>query len=197
MHEMQLLIDINPRLTRGWLSFEFFPLHKNEKATDPELLGNLFYIFCAHFDGKKWGYHLGWGRVGRQSWEVVGLLQPIHFFKLKVAILKNIMHDVELKLTEYVRIIIIPFYKCKKGDILMFRTFLAKSWIFTHFSRKIAIFSFARDIWSHNFVSPLPILPIVVSMVRGESGDQYLYLVPEPCSLFGLRKFRGVPPPRG
>ena len=53
----------------------------------------------------------------------------------------------------------------------MFRTFLAKFWIFTHFSRKIPIFGFARDIWRHIFVTPWPILVIEVSMVRG---GQYL-----------------------
>ena len=34
----------------------FLTLHKNEKATDPGLLGNLFYIFCPHLDEKQWGY---------------------------------------------------------------------------------------------------------------------------------------------
>ncbi len=33
----------------------FLRLHKNENETDPGLLGNLFYIFCAHFDEKKLG----------------------------------------------------------------------------------------------------------------------------------------------
>ena len=37
------------------------------------------------------------GRVGRQSWEEGGLLQlNIHFLILKDAIVKNIMHDMEL-----------------------------------------------------------------------------------------------------
>ncbi len=49
---------LNPRLTRGVVATPpriFLPLHKNAKETDPGLLGNLFYIFCAHFDEKKIG----------------------------------------------------------------------------------------------------------------------------------------------
>ncbi len=52
------LLNINPRLTRGGCCNPpqvFLRLHKNEKETDPGLLSNLFYIFCAHFDEKIGG----------------------------------------------------------------------------------------------------------------------------------------------
>ena len=54
-----MLIILNPRLTRGVVAtppLEFFyRCKKNAKATDPGLLGNLFYILFAHFDEKKLG----------------------------------------------------------------------------------------------------------------------------------------------
>ena len=54
------------------------PLHKNEKETDPGLLGNLFYIFCAHFNENKLGVP---PKVG-VSWEVRGVVatQESFFF---------------------------------------------------------------------------------------------------------------------
>ena len=58
LSEGLLCYDINPRLIRGVLQPHrvfFLTMHKNEKATDPGLLSNLFYIFCAHFEENNLG----------------------------------------------------------------------------------------------------------------------------------------------
>ena len=41
-----------------------------------------------------------------------------------------------LKLAEHVDITIFLLYKQKPGEILIFRTFIAKLWIFAYFSQK-------------------------------------------------------------
>ena len=43
------------------------------------------------------------------------------------------------KLTEHVGITISLLYKQKPGEILIFRTFIAKFWIFAYITQKIAI----------------------------------------------------------
>ncbi len=53
----------------------------------------------------------------------------------------------------------------------MFGTFFGKILNFHLFFPKIPIFSFERDVWRHNLVTPGPILLAEVSMVRR---DQYL-----------------------
>ncbi len=97
---------------------------------------------------------LRWGRVGRQTWEVRGgVVATQHsLFETKSHQFKKVC----------------AWYGVETGEIPMLRTFLAKSWVFTYFSRNTPIFSFARDIWRH---TPWPILVIEVSMV---GGDQYL-----------------------
>ena len=55
-------------------------------------------------------------------------MQPFQFLEnRKFAILKNILHTMVLKLTEHVGITISLLHKQKKpGEILIFRTFIAK-----------------------------------------------------------------------
>ena len=76
-----------------------------------------------------------------------------------------------LKLTEHIRITIFLSYKQKNpGDILIFRTFIAKFWIFwifAYFPQKIAIFRSGMFLWRHNYVTPWPIVLILVCMDRG------------------------------
>ncbi len=67
------------------------------------------------------------------------------------------------------------FYKRKKRGNSDVQNFFGKSWIFTYFFPKIAIFSFARDIWRHNFVTRWPSLLIEVSMVRRDQYQQSIH----------------------
>ena len=73
-----------------------------------------------------------------------------------------------LKLTEYVGITIFLLYKQKKkpGEIPIFRTFIAKVWIFAFFYQKTAIFRSCMFLWRHNYVTPRPIVLILVCMDR-------------------------------
>ena len=52
------------------------------------------------------------------------------------------------------------------SEIPIFRILIAKFWIFTYFSRKIAIFKFHHALWRHNCVMPWPIVLIMVCMDR-------------------------------
>ena len=73
-----------------------------------------------------------------------------------------------LKLTEHVGITIYLLYKQKSGEILIFRSFIAKFWIFwifAYFSQKrIAIFRSGMFLWRHNNVTHWPIVLILVCM---------------------------------
>ena len=71
-----------------------------------------------------------------------------------------------LKLTEHVGITIFLLYKQKPGEILIFRTFIAKFWIFAYFTQNIAIFRSGMFLWRHNYVTPWPIVLILVCMSR-------------------------------
>ena len=82
-----------------------------------------------------------------------------------------------LKLTEHVGITIFFLYKQKKkkkkktktGEVLIFRTFIVKFWIFwifAYFLQKIAIFRSGMFLWRHYYVTPWPIVLILVCMDR-------------------------------
>ena len=75
-----------------------------------------------------------------------------------------------LKLTEHVGITISLLYQQKPGEILIFRTFIAKFWIFFAVLRKksqlSSIFRFGVSLWRHNYVTPWPIVLILVYMDR-------------------------------
>ena len=75
-----------------------------------------------------------------------------------------------LKLTEHVGISIFLLYKQKKpGEILIFRTFIAKFWffwIFAYFPQKIAICRSGMFLWRHKYVTPWLIVLILVCMDR-------------------------------
>ncbi len=74
----------------------------------------------------------------------------------------------------------------QSGELPMFRTG-GKILIYHLFFVKIAIFSFSRDIWRHNYITTWTSLLIEVYLVRK---DQYL-LVPKPSSYeLWLRKYR-------
>ena len=77
----------------------------------------------------------------------------------------------KLKLTELVEL---SFFFClskKPGEILIFVTKIAKFWIFACFSRKMAIFRFRHALWRNNYVTPWP---IVLLLVYSDIGIQYL-----------------------
>ena len=83
-----------------------------------------------------------------------------------------------LKLTEQVGITIFLLYKQKPGEILIFRTFIAKFWIFffwifAYFSQKIDIFRSGMFLWRHNYVMPWSIVLILVCMDRSISTYWY------------------------
>ena len=62
----------------------------------------------------------------------------------------------------------LQFYFCiskNPGEILIFRTFVAKFCIFA-FPKKIAIFRSGMFLWRHNYVTPWPIVLILVCMNR-------------------------------
>ena len=68
----------------------------------------------------------------------------------------------------------LPFSFCiskKPGEILIFRTYMAKFWIFAYFAQNIAIFRSAMFLWRHNYVTPWLIVLILVCMSRE---DPYL-----------------------
>ena len=72
-------------------------------------------------------------------------------------------------LTEHVGITIFLLYKKKPGEILIFRTFIAKFWIFAYFTQKSlfsSIFRSGMSLWRHNYVTPWPIVLILVCMDR-------------------------------
>ena len=75
-----------------------------------------------------------------------------------------------LKLTEHVGIAIFLLYKQKPREILIFRTFTAKFWIFAYFTQNIIIFGSGMFLWHllwhHNYVTPWPIVLILVCMRR-------------------------------
>ena len=110
----------------------------------------------------------GWG----------GLLQPFQFEEnINSPFWKKYLHTMMLKLTEHVGITIFLLYKQKPGEILIFRTFIAKLWIFwifAYFSLKIAIFRSGIFLWRHNYVTPWPIVLTLVCMDRG---GPYTYLL--------------------
>ncbi len=113
------------------------------------------------------------GRVGRESWEVRGLLQPRIIFVTKSRHLKKkYVHDMELKLTGCIGIVISLLQTQKNRWNSDVQNFFWQNFEFLPiFRKKIQIFGFARDIWRHNFVTPWPILVIEVSMGKGA---QYL-----------------------
>ena len=100
-----------------------------------------------------------------------------------------------LKLTEHVGITIFLLYKQKKkkkkkknGEILKFRTFIAQFWVFWIFAyvpQKIAIFRSGMFSWHHNYLTPWPIVLILVYMDRG---DPYLPIDTKSISFQSVRK---------
>ena len=89
----------------------------------------------------------------------------------------------------------LPFSFCinkKLGEILIFRTFIAKVWILNvrlFFAKKIAIFGSGMFLWRHNYVTPWPIVLILVCMNRE---DPYLPVGTKINSIGGLvRKIYG------
>ena len=72
----------------------------------------------------------------------------------------------------------------KPGEILIFRTFfIAKFWIFAYFSQKNAILRSGMFLWRHNYITPWPIVLILVCMSRE---GPYLRIDTKTISL-GLR----------
>ena len=122
---------------------------------------------------KNWGYQLTRGRVSRQSQRVRRWMQPFQLKKKKKKKKKTLirhsekyLHTMMLKLTEHVDITIFLSYKQKPDEILIFRTFIAKFWIFVYFSQNIAIFRSGMFLWRHNYVTPWPIVLILVCLNR-------------------------------
>ena len=54
----------------------------------------------------------------------------------------------------------------KPDEILIFRIFIATFWIFVYFLQNIAIFRSGMFLWRHDYVTPWPILLILVCMNR-------------------------------
>ena len=54
----------------------------------------------------------------------------------------------------------------KPSEILIFKTFIAKFWMFAYFLQKITIFRSSMFLWCHNYVTPWPIVLILVCMSR-------------------------------
>ena len=71
-----------------------------------------------------------------------------------------------LKLIEHIRITILLLYKQKPGEILIFRTFIAKFCIFAYFTQISQFSGPACFLWRHNYVMPWPIVLILVCMSR-------------------------------
>ena len=110
------------------------------------------------------------GRVSRQSQRVWGVNATVsvlrkHYF----AILKNICI---LWCWNLQYMLELPLSCCiskKPSAILIFRTFTAKFWIFwifAYFTQNIAIFRSGIVSWRHNYVTPWPIVLILVCMSR-------------------------------
>ena len=77
-----------------------------------------------------------------------------------------------LKITEHVGITIFLLYLSKKtGEMLIFRIFIAKFWIFLIFAyfsqKKSKFFRSGMFLWRHNYGTPWPIVLILVCMDRG------------------------------
>ena len=74
-----------------------------------------------------------------------------------------------LKLTEHVGITIFLLYKQKprwNSDIQNFYSEILNFIIFAYFTQNIAIFRSGIVLWRHNYVTPWPIVPILVCMRR-------------------------------
>ena len=116
------------------------------------------------------GTTLPGGRVSRQRQRMIGWLQPFQFLEILSRQFEKYVRIMKLKLTEHVWIII-PFWISKTpGKIPIFRTFIAKFWIFwiiVYFSGKSSIFGFRHALWHHNYVTSWPIVLILVCLDRG------------------------------
>ena len=71
-----------------------------------------------------------------------------------------------LKLTEHVGITIFLLYQQKTRWNSDIQNFYSEIWIFAYFSQKIAIFRSSIFLWRHNYVTPWPIVLILVCMNR-------------------------------
>ena len=122
---------------------------------------NLFYILCGHFHEKKIGGTTLPG-VGVDATFSVFRHFNSPFWKKNICTLwcLNLQNMLEL-----------PFSFCiskKPGEILIFRTFVAKFGIFVYFSqkKKVALFRSGMFLWRHNYVTPWPYVLILVCMNR-------------------------------
>ena len=109
------------------------------------------------------GTTLPGGRVSRQSQRVGGLMQPLktlirHFEKYLHTMMLNLQNMLELPSSFWI--------SKQPGEILVFRTFIAKFWIFAYFMQNIAIFGSGMFLWCHNYVTLWPIVLILVCMSR-------------------------------
>ena len=110
------------------------------------------------------------GRVSRQSQRVGGWCNLFSFKKTLIRHIEKISAYYGAKLKNMLEL---PFSFCvskKPGEILIFRTFIAKFWMFWIFAYFLQISQFSRSgvsLWRHNYVTPWPIILILVCMNRG------------------------------
>ena len=114
---------------------------------------------------KKLGYHLTRGRVSRQSQRVRGWMQP--FKKTLIRHFEKYLHTMMLKLTEHAGITNLLLHKQKTRWNSDIQNFYSEILNFSPIFRKMSQFSgSACFLWRHNYVTPWPILLILVCMNR-------------------------------
>ena len=114
---------------------------------------------------KNWGTTLIGGRVSRQKSEGEG--GGCNLFSFKKTLIRHFekyLHTMMVKLTKHVGITIFLLYKQKtrwNSDIQNFY-----SEIFAFFTQNIAIFRSGIVLWRHNYITPKPIVLILVCISR-------------------------------
>ena len=106
------------------------------------------------------------GRVSRQSQRVGVDATLFSFQKFWFAILKKISAHYDAETYRTCWKYHFPFVYAKHREILIFRTFIAKFWMFAYFSQKVVIFRPGTFLWRYDYVTPWLIVLILVCMNR-------------------------------
>ena len=115
---------------------------------------------------KNWGYHAPYPGVGykpSKSEGEGGWCNLFSFRKQKIRYFEKYLYTMTLKLTEHVGITIFLLYKQKNrwnSDIQNFYSEILNFHLF------YAIFRSGVSLWRHNYVTPRPIVLILVCMDR-------------------------------
>ena len=134
--------------------------------------GGRFSLTSWNRPRRRIGYHLIRGKGKPSKSEGEGVVATfffliLFFWHFKSPFWKNICILWSWNLQNLFELSFSFYIGKKPGEIPIFRTFITKFWnfwIFAYFSRKIAIFKFRHALWRHNYVTPWPIVLILVCM---------------------------------